>query len=428
MINFDELVNEKQRTVSPKIFRDREIYEAEQERIFGHCWLFLGHESQIPNPLDFTTTYMGEEPIIVWRGRDNTIRAFINSCRHRGMRVCRLEEGNARTFTCGYHGWTYDVRGRLIGRPYQNKYDGAEFNPDHWGLLEVARVESYAGLIFGCFDRQACTLEEYLGEVKWYLDTQVKRTPRGLTVFPGIQKWTVQANWKLGAEQFSGDNYHALITHKSVVPLGFLGKAEEFANKVEPFVRDFQTRTAEGHGWLNLTDVTPPGAPKAFTEYENQVKEDSAAWLSPNQSYLTDSGVVATIFPNFSILKFLGSFALRVWQPKGPDQLELWLYVVTDSEAPEWRAEIAREMQIRCFSTSGAFDVDDSEMWQACQESMGGFYRRKFPLNYSLSAGLSRPDPERPGAIDVSPSEDSIFGFYSRWRRTMSNGNGGDKK
>ena len=69
--------------VSRKIFFDPEIYRAELERIFARCWLFLGHESQIPEPGDYMTAYMGEDPILVCRGADGTVRAFLNSCRHR---------------------------------------------------------------------------------------------------------------------------------------------------------------------------------------------------------------------------------------------------------------------------------------------------------------------------------------------------------
>ena len=101
--------------VSRKIFFDPEIYQIELERIFARCWLFLGHESQIPEPGDYMTAYMGEDPILVCRGNDGTVRAFLNSCRHRGMKVCRADRGNARQFTCSFHGWTYTNSGELRG-------------------------------------------------------------------------------------------------------------------------------------------------------------------------------------------------------------------------------------------------------------------------------------------------------------------------
>ena len=110
----DELVSKGFTGVSRKAFVDQDIYDHEQEHIFKKCWLFLGHTSQIRNPGDFFTGYMGEEPVIVTRDTENLINVFVNSCRHRGMRVCRADRGNARHFSCPYHAWTYDLKGKLL--------------------------------------------------------------------------------------------------------------------------------------------------------------------------------------------------------------------------------------------------------------------------------------------------------------------------
>ncbi|HZP26969.1 MAG TPA: Rieske 2Fe-2S domain-containing protein, partial [Dehalococcoidia bacterium] len=98
-----DLVDIENTRVSRRIFIEQEIYEQELERIFARCWLFLAHECMIPNPGDFYTTTMGEDPVIVVRDSSGNINAFINSCRHRGMKVCRADVGNAASFTCAYH-------------------------------------------------------------------------------------------------------------------------------------------------------------------------------------------------------------------------------------------------------------------------------------------------------------------------------------
>lgn len=103
-LDFPGLLDLENGWIDRRIFFDRDIYEAELERIFARCWLFVAHESQIAAPGDFLTTYMGEDAVIVARGRDRSINVFLNSCTHRGNRVCFAEAGRARSFVCNYHG------------------------------------------------------------------------------------------------------------------------------------------------------------------------------------------------------------------------------------------------------------------------------------------------------------------------------------
>ena len=116
-IDIDDIVNEDASLISRRAWSDRTIYELEKRAIFAKSWLFLAHESQIPNPGDFVQAYMCETPIIVSRGPEGGVHALVNSCTHRGLPVCRWASGNTKKFVCPYHNWNFDVTGKLQAIP-----------------------------------------------------------------------------------------------------------------------------------------------------------------------------------------------------------------------------------------------------------------------------------------------------------------------
>ena len=138
-------------TVSRELYVNEDVFQQELEQIFGRCWLFLGHESLVPNPGDFVVTRMGTEEVLLVRDRkDKQIRAFLNSCMHRGEKVCRYDQGNALVFTCPFHAWTYDSAGRLVGAAGINNpqsYAGA-LDREQWGLVEVGQFKNYYGTLW----------------------------------------------------------------------------------------------------------------------------------------------------------------------------------------------------------------------------------------------------------------------------------------
>jgi 3-phenylpropionate/trans-cinnamate dioxygenase alpha subunit len=112
---------------------------------------------------------------------------------------CRADAGATKAFTCSYHGWSYDTSGRLVNVPNQDDYPD-HFAQDRWGLLEVAGLDSYKGLVFATWNPEAPPLVEALGGMTWYMDAMLDRDPEGTEVVGGVHKWVLEGNWKLAAE------------------------------------------------------------------------------------------------------------------------------------------------------------------------------------------------------------------------------------
>lgn len=119
------------------VYNDEQIFSLEKERLFSRAWLFVAHESEIPQPGDYVVRRVLQDSFIVARDSAGEIRVMFNMCLHRGMQVCRAEMGNASNFRCPYHGWSYRNDGRIIGLPFhQEAYGGdAGFNKAGQTLL-----------------------------------------------------------------------------------------------------------------------------------------------------------------------------------------------------------------------------------------------------------------------------------------------------
>lgn len=409
--HYADSIDRKNGLVGREIFSNEELYKLELRRIFSRCWLYLTHESQIPNPGDFVTVSMGVEPVIVVRSHDGEIRAFVNTCRHRGNKVCRLDSGNTRAFVCAYHGWSYDTRGRLLAVPGAKEYYGEKPSAEEWGLPKVAQIASYGGLIFGTLDGEAPSLDNFLGDMRWGLDLLLAQGD--LVAVPGIVRWQMDCDWKFAADNAVGDMYHGPFTHQSAMRVGHRGG--NGVTKFEQSGRGGQGVTLVskyGHGlnadFVGEDDIIDDGPLTAWRHDPDVQSKLGAIGSKVNRANIN-------IFPNLFINT--GSRDLMLRNPLGPNRIEIWKTVLVDKNAPR---EVQRE-QVRAsnrhFGPAGMFEQDDGENWVLSTQGAIGPVSRNYPLHYAMGLGKGRfvSDGQSPVRIDSLVNENAQAWLYRSW-------------
>lgn len=212
-------------------YTSQAVYDHDIAAYWNRSWIWVGHESQVPEPGDYFLFDYGPESIIVVRDREGEVRAHLNVCRHRGSRVCTESAGNARLFVCPYHAWTFELSGQLrAGREM-----GPEFNPGDWGLFP-AQVRVFQGLIFICASADPPPIDDGLAQLAPLAE------PFGLEnlKIAHSASYTVAANWKLAIENYM-ECYHCAPSHKEYSRSHTLKDPGEMAGLVAPL----QARSAE---------------------------------------------------------------------------------------------------------------------------------------------------------------------------------------
>ena len=421
-----ELVSLERGEIDRRIFADEEIFEQELKLIFGRAWQFLCHETQIPKAGDFFETPIGRDNVLTVRQRDGSIQAMLNTCMHRGNAVCRAEEGNTKAFMCTYHGWSYDLGGKLIGVPDSELFYKGALDKSKYGLRHVAQLANYHGFVFGTMDATAPPLEEYLGATgRLAIDLMAARNVEAV---PGVQKFVIDCNWKFAADN-PFDWYHPQITHMSALRLGLFPTSPDVVTDVG----GAQSTLGED---LTLTVSVVDGRDEIVlvSEYGHGIAGPSArnsrligdpsdhAWRERPDvvETLGPVGVEVAGHPNIFPNAWLTNFQLSLRIPISPTRTEVWWFSFVEKDAtPEARAATITRSN-RVFGPSGFLEQDDGENWAQATLQTRGSASQQIPQ--LLSMGLHRGKVIKEhglNRIEGTTSEHAQLWMYHSWAQWM---------
>ncbi len=409
-------------------FRSQDVFDLEMRTIFEAGWCFAGLECQVPKAHDFFTTRIGRQPVVVQRGADGRVRAFLNACRHKGAMVCHVQAGNARTHSCAYHGWAYDSTGANVGIKLrrQGAYTPAFDAESH--DLRPARCESYRGFLFVSLNHDVPPLVEHLGGMAVFLDLVADQSPEGMELLPGPVTYTFNANWKFQVEN-TGDVYHFTSTHPSYIDVlaGRKAQGAEAPTTYSRFREQALVRGsfcfAQGHSAMWGSNPTPEARPLflSLDEVEARVGEMRARWMLAVRN--------VTIFPNVQFAEN-ASLQMRVIRPLGPGRTEMTGYCLAAKGEPR-EARLRRIRQYEeFFNPSGLATPDDTTAYEDCQAGMQagqvdwhqGYMRgmavvRQGADDYARELGVA-PQTSAHGGFEMG--DETIFhGPWRHWREVL---------
>ena len=355
----DELARPDRTHVS--IYSDPAIFAEEMDKIFHTTWVYVGHDSEVPNVGDYKTTYIGQVPVIVTRDEQGEIQVLTNRCSHRGATVCNREKGKGASFICSYHGWEYGLDGSLLAVGLPRGYNPGELDFASLGLARAPRVGSYRGFIFASLKPEGRSLDEHLGAAKPYIDAYVDLSPEGELIVgqSGVNRHSYRGNWKIQVEG-SVEGYHPTFTHSTAV--------EVMVRNGAAFPANYQAQKLDGldlgngHSLLQLYSMPdegverryPPGHIAALVE---RLGRERAYECMRNRWNLV-------IFPNLAILEY----QIREIRPVAVDQTEVRLHhTLLKGALPEVNQRRVREHEF-FYGPASFGGPDDYVIFDRIQE------------------------------------------------------------
>ena len=404
--------------VDRSLFVDEAIYRLEQERIFARAWLYVGHATQLPENGSFLSTTMGEDAVIIVRDKTGRLRGYLNSCSHRGAKVCRVDAGTTATFRCPYHAWSYNTEGELIGVPRLAAVYGDDFDRDALGLREVAHLDTFGGMIFATWDADAPSLAASLGDMTFYLDLMLNRMAGGIEVLGGVHRWFVDVNWKIPSENFAGDHYHVPSTHGAGIDMGYRSPLTNTG---------YCIHTGNGHSIGSERGGAQQGTAvqTAYADFIADMRAQTVAKHGDAANDFVPIGV-GTLFPNVSFMDTARFRTIRVWHPRGPGRIEIQSWCLVDRAMPPELKAATRKQYTLAFGPGGIFEQDDGDVWTSIQSALQGYVGRQGRFNYVMGTGRetatdARYGPPFPGSTsDMLMTEANQRAYYRRYAEVMA--------
>lgn len=392
-----------------KVFSSQAVYEREQERIFrGPTWNFVALEAEIPKPGDFKSTFVGDTPVVVTRGEDGALAAWVNRCAHRGAQVCRKARGNASSHTCVYHQWSFDSRGDLLGVPFRRGQKGmagmpADFDPKNHGLRKL-RVDSYKGLVFATFSDEVAPLPDYLGaQMRPWIDRIFHKPIEYL----GCTRQFSKSNWKLYFENVK-DPYHASMLHLFHTTFNIF--------RVGMKARSIPDATHGLHSIITMTKTQDDADTASAYKQQNirsfdegfSLEDDSILGLVSEYDEDTTNHI-QPIFPQLVIQQIHNTLVARQLLPKGPKNFELIFHFFGYADdTPELRD--LRIKQANLVGPAGYISMEDTEATELVQR---GTVR---DANAASVIEMARGNPDQQ---DTAITESLIRRFWVGYQQLM---------
>jgi benzoate/toluate 1,2-dioxygenase alpha subunit len=352
------------------IFTNPDLFELEMKHIFESNWVYLAHESQIPNNNDYYTTWIGRQPVVITRDKTGEMHAVINACAHKGAMLCRRKHGNKGSFTCPFHGWTFANTGKLLKVKDEKTTEyPVQFNTQgSHDLKKVARFQNYRGFLFGSLNADVMPLEDYLGEARVIIDQIVGQAPDGIEVLRGNSSYVYEGNWKMQMEN-GCDGYHVSTVHWNYAAT--MGRRKEEGTKAVD-ANSWSKSTAgvygfdHGHILLWTQTMNPEVRPVYHQRDEIKARVGEVA-----ADFIVNQTRNLCVYPNVFLMDQF-STQIRVVRPISVDKTEVSIFCF----APKGESATDRATRIRqyedFFNVSGMGTADDLEEFRACQNGYAG--------------------------------------------------------